>query len=323
MTSPYIYLTVLITAISLKAQSQTYSLTTSTDPYIALSAGISMNENNADTFNINTIYSHVIYEGVPIGFDFEFLGQTFDTLRMSENGFATFWNDTLRLGFISFFDSDLDNFSGNPALSPINYSLEGTPGDQIFKCEIVNSGFANDTNSLYFVNAQLWLYENCNKFEVRIGESNATPSMLWNSNSSPYVGYGSYSSNELGLLTGDPTNPILLQSPSAINTMNAIPATGMVYTFSSCSVSLQSNSAEISKVYPNPVVSQFTIDLNELNTYSSISILNLQGDHLKELMIDGNSKMHLDLNEFSAGSYLVVLYSEKGSETHRIVKISH
>ena len=316
-TQHLLFILLLIT-FSFETMSQTYSITTSTDSYTALPTTNLLDESNPDSLG-PAPYTYAVYQAIPIGFDFDYYGESFDSLRMTEDGFATFWNNAARKGFISIFDCDLDNLAGNPALSPIYYSLEGTPGSQIFKCEIVNSGFTDDMTDTLFTNFQLWLYENCSDFEVRIGQSSTTSDVFWTSYTAPVIGYGSYLTTDHAMLIGDPTNPTLQQD--ALSSMTESPAEGMVYSFSNCTADLASNSKQLSAIYPNPAETSVTIELNEQKTYTELTIQNLQGAEIKRIELENSSSLEVDLEEIPAGVYFILLRSEKDIETHRVLKL--
>ena len=312
------FLFILLTSFSFAAISQTYTITTSTAAYSALPTSNLLDESNPDSLG-PAAYVYAVYQDIPIGFDFDYYGESFDSLRMTEDGFAMFWNNGERKGFISMFDCDLDNFGGNPALSPIYYSLEGTPGSQIFKCEIVNTGFTDDMSDTLFANFQLWLYEECDDFEVRIGQSSTTSDVFWTTFTAPVIGYGSYLTTDRAMLIGDPTNPSLQQN--ATSSMTESPAEGMVYSFSNCTADLASTSKQLSAIYPNPAQTRITIELNEQKTYTELIIQNLQGAEIKRIVLGNSSSLDVDIEEIPAGAYFILLSSDQDLETHRVLKL--
>ena len=70
------------------------------------------------------------------------------------------------------------------SLSPINFELSGTLGNQVLKIEWLNAGFVSfwSTDTATFVSYQIWLFENDKHIEIHYGPSNT------NSVTFPYQG---------------------------------------------------------------------------------------------------------------------------------------
>ncbi|MBW8049657.1 MAG: T9SS type A sorting domain-containing protein [Cytophagales bacterium] len=161
--------------------------------------------------------------------------------------------------------------------SPISYQLSGTPGSQILKIEWKNAGFFNEYDSVCTaddsVNVQLWLFEGTNDIEIHIG-ANSISSVSFGGATGPAVGLKNNVSPEFIYLSGDPNNPVIVNS--ANSTTNGSPANGTIYKFTRnpSGISENSNLYDIS-VFPNPVREYLII--NKDNEELFFAIFDLSG----------------------------------------------
>jgi len=79
-----------------------------------------------------------------------------------------------------------------------------------------------------------------------------------------------------------------------------------------------SNEFEQFAVYPNPIESELIITLSSDSPFRRVKITNLQGQLIKERMIDDQGQVKIDTNEFPSGIYMVEL---SGSDIKKIVKV--
>jgi uncharacterized repeat protein (TIGR01451 family) len=120
-----------------------------------------------DTPNADDVY----YNNIPIGFDFNFAGNTFDSMKISTNGFISFnlnSNATLYNAIsspntslvVAPFSSDLKNFLSNASLQ---IATIGTAPNRSCIIQWLHYSYFPNQGDISF---QIWLYEstNCVKF---------------------------------------------------------------------------------------------------------------------------------------------------------------
>lgn len=145
---------------TLTARSQDFNYTVSAD-------SVSWQELNSQTFINPADSSWKPAYRMAIGFSFEYLGRSFDSLSIETNGYLVFDNDR-NYAFAAFtgFCDRIDS-SGNHAL--IGYELSGTAGNRILKIQFKNAGsMPNETRAQSW---QIWLRENGDLVELRCGNS--------------------------------------------------------------------------------------------------------------------------------------------------------
>ena len=295
------------------AIGQQYEVTYSAASYESLIDANLVNEEDPDMAT-----GVPLYLNIPIGFDFLFLGQTYSELAIAENGYAIFSVGGALVSFISFLDSDLKDFQDNPEESPIYYSTEGEVGNRIFKCEMVNVGFEEDLEDDDYANAQLWIHENCNEFEIHIGESTIDPiedDLFWVGNTSPFFAYGDYNPSEVYLLAGDPVDPFL--QVNSLFTLNEMPENGTVYTFSDCDLSIQEEETTELTCFPNPATNVLNVTLSGA---SDVRILSMDGALVSSHQAS-QKRLSIDVSSFSPGMYMLQVSSNQGIQSTRFCKL--
>jgi hypothetical protein len=296
--------------------AQAYTVTYSNAPYDSLTGATLVDESNPDD-----ISGFDVYQSVPIGFTFDFQGYSFDSIRMAEDGNVRFFEGSLQRTYISMFDCDLENFQDDAQQSPILYKVEGTPGNRIFKCEYVKVGFQEDADDDDFVSFQLWIYEDCNDFEVRIGTINIDPlelDLYWNGNQFAAIGYGLYFPYTYYLLSGSPTAPVL--QTNLFTTMNAATPYGTVYNFTICGVGINEVEAPEFQFYPNPTSDIIQIESERLHDIDEIRIVDVNGRIVLSKTVQGPSQMVMDVGNLETGLYLVQGLSSQFVVTKKLVK---
>ncbi|MFO7829595.1 MAG: choice-of-anchor J domain-containing protein [Bacteroidales bacterium] len=72
-------------------------------------------------------------------------------------------------------------------------------------------------------------------------------------------------------------------------------------------------------IYPNPVKSMLIIE--NIEGVNQISIINTLGQEIKQIEVNGNENLNLDLSELNSGLYFVSFYNEKGIlKSSKIIK---
>jgi len=70
---------------------------------------------------------------------------------------------------------------------------------------------------------------------------------------------------------------------------------------------------------PNPVKNKLTIQFDEVQTASQVTIYSIQGQELSSFHMNSEQET-IDISNFSNGIYIVKITDEKGSFTSRFVK---
>jgi len=304
-----------------------YTLSVLQEAYQPLSGATSIN-NNISWGDTNA-YS------VPLGFDFSMGDKTASAFHLSCRG--NFISDTPGRCNMFFFSGAALNdrsFGGNPSLSPIRYLMSGNSGNQIFKAEFFNTGFADGLCSSNEVNdsanMQVWLYENSNIIEFHYGPSYLPdsscfftrpygPLVYYIQNDTIWTGAPHHLSGVSDfIVSGDPANPTFYQDDSTIIGLSSFPVNGTVYRFSPSSTGISKiQSVSSIKVYPNPATDFITIE----NAYgSSVIILNTLGQVAYSSPIWQDIQT-ISIKHLSVGVYFLQVVNKDGSkETRKVLK---
>lgn len=243
-----------------------------------------------------------IYKAIPIGFDFELDGMTFDSVNVAENGFLRFQTNGVNQKFISAFECDLgDRYSAGSNVSPIIYNTFGTPGSRVMKIRYINAGFDNDAEDNDFIEFEIWLHEECGDFEVRIDYKSIEPQefdLFYNQNPAPFIGYGSYAPPQSYLIEGGYSLPYF---DTDYESLSSVPPEGSIYKFTKCGfTNILENTLDIS-IYPNPAINSININAEGLE---QIDIFNCTGQliHTIRTTLVNNE---IDISELPAGMYFI------------------
>jgi hypothetical protein len=124
---------------------------------------------------------------VAIGFSFDFLGSTFDTVNINTDGFLFFDEHYQHVGAASYQDLYCKQLSNNQ-MSAITYAVEGAAGSQILKIEFKNCAVYEGTGD-DAVNFQIWLHQADNSIEYRYGSHQISdPATAYDENGGPQIG---------------------------------------------------------------------------------------------------------------------------------------
>jgi hypothetical protein len=168
--------TTLFSLILLTAWSSStgqYTMNTTMEPYQELMNPVSLNN--------GAIWNEGSYFPLYFNFDFKIYGQTYTALSVRGGGGLNFPG----LGFKELFMYHtpfggymLKDKGTSYSLSPIDYEIEGDPGQLVLKIQWKNAGFVqwystSDTSD--FVDFQVWLFEEDNHLEIHSGNSSTDP----------------------------------------------------------------------------------------------------------------------------------------------------
>jgi hypothetical protein len=244
--------------------------------------------------NGSTVWSGFDLFTIPIGFDFEFMDQTFTTFDFEATGRIIF--DAAHFYFADLFTvSGLEDKGSATSLSPILYELSGSPGTQIFKLEVRNATFSADPTST--IDFQIWLYEEFSRLELHMGPNSiSAPASVFTPSNGPFsaihhlssfgpltyvyglIGYGSETAPADSTVTGTGFSSIGM-------TLNACPPEGTIHIYgdSSSVAGMKETENYIFRFYPNPV--EGTATVSGLKIGSNVRILDLHGRIVRSFQI--------------------------------------
>lgn len=310
------------------ANAQTYGFQKTTGFYSNLLGTTSLNN--------NTTWDDPTYE-VPLGFSFDVYGNSYDTLYFEVGLGAeyTFKKSFLAnpLAFLGAYSADLidrGEYSG-VSQSPIDYKVEGSTGNRIFKLEYTNAGFYDDLDddsvSTDFVNFQLWLYESNNNIEIHFGPSNITqPNLCFYTGvgSAHFVSAnldlnnGSISTNTISL-SGNPSNPTAAVD-SALGFVNGTPADGTIYRFiNGGTVSIDELVKENIRLnmFPNPAIDFINLEINKSELISPfVNIYDMNG----KLVASPSFSQQIMISELNKGAYFIEAFTKDGKAVGKFIK---
>lgn len=315
MKSKTLILTVLLSVQTI-IFSQNYTVEHSESTYLPLSNANLVDETNAGVDGSGS----ELYQAIPIGFDFVYHNNSFNSLKVGQNGYVIFEQNGVFKSFINIFECNQKNFQDNPLLSPIYYEVSGEPGNQIFKLEFVKSGFVADSEENDFINYQLWIYEYCNVFEFHFGEKSIDSlefDLFYNGSPAPFIGYGNNNPYIFYVLDGSLTFPSL--STNAAHSLDSVPNINSVYTFRNCYLDVIENESNSVKIYPNPVSDQINFSIDDGGEEAKLSIMNLNGQIVLNEEIYSDSSF--DVSFLSQGVYIVNVVSYSKTYSTKFVKL--
>jgi hypothetical protein len=261
---------------------------------------------------------------IPIGFNFKFLGQPYDSFVL--------WNEALYFDFeqenlfFSPYTADLNDKGwvtpGPDILSPISILRDGTPGNRILKIQVKNAGFfeggAQDS-----VNFQTWIYEGSNVIEVHFGPRNIVSNVWQEDWSGPIIGAFDLLTDYYYLAGGNPAMPegiFYLPEDSTVYSLNGPPPSGIVYRFTPTTVAsheVEANALDV-EISPNPFLHSIRIHSNQDQDELDIQVYDLSGHPLLHEKTTNNS---LNLSNLPAGAYFLKVKSRDGTQlTRKIIK---
>jgi len=268
------------------AQQFPYQFSYTNEPYVALSNGITLN--NDDVWN----------EGVtfPLGFSFQFGGVSYDSLILEGYSGGLFPKGD------AFFNDTTDAILGyvvNTSLAPkgntkARYFTTGTAPNRIVKVEMFRAGFDGEAGEVSY---QIWLYETSNTIQIRLGTQTVpNPSNTFFNKVSPLIGFmlDYYYVNEFEsvfpqaqFVVGSPTAPVdsiivngtLDESnqEGPLYGMTGLPLDNSVFTFTPGVVSTKQALLTALRVSPNPAQDIVRIEGMDERKAAQVQLMDQQG----------------------------------------------
>lgn len=276
----------------------------------------------------------------PMGFSVNLDGKTTSDFSFSASeGFGP-GSDTMGIvnTFSNFAGGDLIDrgfFSGTPR-SPLRYVTSGASPNRIFKFEVSNAGFYEESD-LYSslndsVNFQIWVYETTGIIEFRYGSSQIShPTDYFFLGGSPLIGYAvdfdldATTFTKAYTLVGNPNAPTV-DSFSDFSTfppvMDAYPSNGTVYRFIPKAIAASIGESAIAtkfQVYPTLTADNITV-IADNNSATSGKFLDLNGRVITVLPKIEQGRNTFDVSNLAAGNYLLVISNNEGRAVYKFTK---
>ena len=242
--SRILFLIILLFSIGIKqvnAQLSCYGLTQSTGTYSPISGGTVLSA--AGVINDDNTYT-----GVPIGFNFSYLGNTYTTLGVTANGYMQFggtisngslYNGTSMPTILNGIHILSEDLYGTSSTCEISYTTTGSTGNRIFTIQWKDWGFYSTGGSE--INFQAKLYEGSNTIQFIYNPGTPATSQtcqigLTGAATTEFLGVTNTSLNwtAYSLMTSN--------SQQALYSTTNYPAAGLTYTFAITSMVIDSSS---------------------------------------------------------------------------------
>jgi hypothetical protein len=308
------------------------------DPFFFLTIG---EQAYTPLSNQNSLTQGIPYDDpeyiVPIGFDFEYLGYTYQTLYFA--GVDSYGmelefrgsDDTYPVCRISPCMLDIIDGQYNiegKADSDIRYEIEGPPGNQVFKLEWNNVAFYNEGEPYSMrLDAQMWLYQSSGIIEFRYGpRTELDYNVILDYTGVPIMFMRNINMNDgtweaAQALIGTPEDPEFTEIQNAFDLndspyLPALPNDGVVYTFSPLLVNLKEVEKNL-RVFPNPVDDMLFIELDG-HGKQDWQLTNGQGQLVMSGQTQSNTE-RLDVSNISAGVYFLNIFDNNSSHVEKVV----
>ena len=308
------------------------------DPFFFLTIG---QEIYAPLVNQNSLTQGIPYDDpaytVPIGFDFDYLGYTYQTLYFA--GVDSYGmelefrgeDDTYPVCRISPCMLDIVDGQYNvegKAESDIRYEVVGPPGNQIFKLEWSNVAFYNEGDPYSMrLNVQMWLYQSTGIIEFRYGpRTELDYDVILDYAGVPVMFMRGVNQDDgtweaAQALLGAPEDPEFTDIQDDFNLneslyLSAVPDDGVVYTFSPLIVNVKESEKEF-QIFPNPADEKLCIKLDGFNNQQAI-LYNSQGQMVTMVQLRCSIE-YLDVRDLPAGVYFLNIFDKNNSHVEKVV----
>lgn len=297
-------------------------------PYVfSVQQGVYTPLSNAVSVNNGEVWDDLDIQ-VPLGFNFQLLGQTMSSLYMDGEfalNIVSIPTDPSPLLFAYGADLiDLGINSGE-SLSPISYQVTGAAGSRIFKIEWANAGFYDDENGTDFINTQLWLFEGSNDIELHFGPNQIQNPDSFSGFTGPVFGFvQNYSFFDevfeyFWYLRGPVNDPVidmvtLDEVDTLTQTVIGAPGDGLIYRFASTSVGTKDISLlnDQVRVFPSLASEAVTIAVTDELALSEKEIwyemVDQLGQTVRRAPLAGTSAQ-VDVSGLATGFYFMNLVS--------------
>ena len=304
-------------------QSQTYSFSTSNEPYQFITNGTSAVKDSWDDPGL----------AISTGFNFEYFGANTNVLYSLDDFVGGYFAANLNLEALNLliaFGVDLIDrgFEIDSAMSPIYYKTEGPVGNRVFTLEYNNAGFysgVTDSLNIYidFVNFQVRLFEESGDIEMHIGPYSVSDPELVFDAPGPVIGlvegyhyFDGTVTGEVLLLSGNALTPDLITTFEESYVTWPIPE-NTVYRFTNTTTAIRDiwNTSDADYYFPNPSHQNISLRAELIDQIiSPVYVINALG----QLMIVDEAPSVIELNHLPAGIYGINFRTAEGWRSQRI-----
>jgi hypothetical protein len=318
----------LATAFLSRAQNTPYQFVNTSGTYTDLA--------NPTLLSSTVAWDDEVY-AVPLGFNFQYINQSYDTVYVNTYGYLAFDVDeeVLFSGFMADLADRGYNTSGN-SLSPVSYKVIGTAGNRSFIVEFKNTSFYSDASGTDYVNLQMWLNEVDNSVEVHVGPvSVQTPATAYDGSSGPMVGVAqvdpTFTTSIYSLmLEGNPASPTTTTlNMSTLNYLTGTPSNGQIYRFVPFGVGMSEyNSISSVSIYPNPLTDASVIEMNiQQDAHVNIAITDVTGRLISDIVDTelgaGAHQFKLNTSGLAEGIYFAKVTAGEKVTLHKMIVSNH
>jgi hypothetical protein len=315
-----------------------FNLAQVSDPFFFLTIG---QEVYSPLINQTSLTQGIPYDDpeyiVPIGFDFDYLGYTYQTLYFA--GVDSYGMELEFRGIDNTYPvcrispCMLDIIDGQynvegKADSDIRYEVVGPPGNQIFKLEWDNVAFYNEGAPYSMrLDVQMWLYQSSGIIEFRYGpRTELDYDVILDYTGVPVMFMRDVNQDDgtweaAQALLGSPEDPEFtdIQDDFDLNGslyLDALPDNGVVYTFSPLLVNIKESDKEM-QIFPNPADETLYIKTDTFIN-QQVALYNSQGQMLTTVQLR-NSLERLDIRNLPAGVYFLNIFDKNNSHVEKVV----
>ena len=195
--------------------------------------------------------------------------------------------------------------------SPISYKVEGVEGSRILKLEVKNAGLEDAENEDdYYLNFQIWMYEEDSTVEYRFGDSNITDASILNEEGGAVFSIAT----EINwyVLSGDNIEAPFYNEyteetiPAGFNPLfSSYPVSGTVFRFDPAD-----NTAGVAgfadnkfTVYPNPATETLYTSFDSKGQLD-YEIYNMLGVRVAFGTLQNAANGHINVENLTAGMYI-------------------
>lgn len=275
------------------------------------------NLTGATSINGGEVWDWDDFPPVAIPFDFAVDGVEITHFAFFDDNFTLLTEDFDEEEFTGYYDlfaaltyiQDRTYNSGN-STSPLSYKVEGEVGNRILKLEAKNAGLEEDpeADGHYYLNFQIWLYEDDNAIEIRYGNTNVTDIEVLNEDGVFFVGIAG--EENAYFLSGESTDPSYGEYteetfPQEGLTMDAYPAEGTVYRLAPAEVAGTGDFETVAfTVYPNPASDVINLKRNGL-TSGEYAIYDVTGKLVKQNTLGSADVAQINIESLTSGVYVL------------------
>lgn len=297
-------------------QNIPYLMNTSQGDYQDLSNPISINNGEAWT----RLSSYPVY----FNFDFDIMGQTYNSLNVKSGGleFPGYGTKYLQVIFTPFGSYFLRDRGDTISMSPLEYEIIGESGQQILKFQCENAGFepwAGFDTINDFINYQVWLFEEDDHIEIHFGPNSSNYGITF----SDFIDTKFVCNSPFAFtIYGNANNPSFDWIDYSYPTyyfLEGLPSDGIIYTiYPNPNYTNVKNLNNVSglTVFPNPFQDYLVIKGQlEKEIFLDINIFDSFGRTCFQQSINITSKLvdqKIDLANLKHGIYILIIKDRNG-----------